>query len=252
MGVLDGKVACVTGAAQGIGQAFAQALAREGAAVSVADIRSASKTVADITAAGGRAIEIRTDVADEASCERMVAETAKAFGRLDILIANAGAFAEIPYKPFEQISAEEWDHVMAVNVRGVWLSCKSACGLMRKTGYGKMVLMSSSRAFGGAVDFLHYDASKGAVVAIARSLSREVGEHGIRVNAIAPGLTLSDGVKAGGNWPEKALQNRVAARTIKRIEVPEDLVGTMLYLASPASDFVTGQTLVVDGGQYMW
>lgn len=252
MGRLDGRVAIVTGAAQGIGAAFARALAGEGASVAVADLDSGARVVAEIEAAGGAAIDVPTDVADEAACARMVGAAVEAFGRLDVIVNNAAVFTSVERKPFTDIPVEEWDRVMAVNVRGVWLCCKAAAPEMRKRKYGKIVSICTGRIFKGSPFFLHYDASKAAVLGITRSLARELGGDNICVNAIAPGSTMSENVLKRTNWMGGNPAQTVATRALKREETPEDLVGACVYLASADSDFVTGQTIVVDGGSAMW
>ncbi len=252
MGRLEGRVAIVTGAAQGIGATFAKGLAAEGAAVAIADVDSGAKVVAEIEAAGGRALDVQTDVSDEASCMDMVARTVDAFGRLDILVNNAALFTSIDRSPFDEISVDVWDRVMAVNIKGVWLGCKAAVPEMRKNKYGKIISICTGRIFKGAPYFLHYDASKGAVFAITRSLAREVGDDNICVNAIAPGSTMSENVVARTNWMGGGPERTRETRALKRDETPEDLVGACVFLASSDSDFVTGQTLVIDGGSAMW
>ncbi len=252
MGRLEGRIAIVTGAAQGIGAVFAKGLAAEGAALVIADVESGAAVVAEIETAGGRAIDVQTDVSDEASCKNMVAKTVDAFGRLDILVNNAALFTSIARSPFDEISVDVWDKVMAVNIKGVWLGCKAAVPEMRKNKYGKIISICTGRIFKGAPFFLHYDASKGAVLGITRSLAREVGDDNICVNAIAPGSTMSENVVSRVNWMGGGPERTRATRALKRDETPEDLVGACLYLASPDSDFVTGQTIVVDGGSAMW
>ena len=252
MGRLEGRVAIVTGAAQGIGAVFAKGLAAEGAAVTIADVDSGAAVAAEIEAAGGRSLDVQTDVSDEANCMNMVARTVDAFGRLDILVNNAALFTSIARSPFDEISVDVWDKVMAVNIKGVWLGCKAAVPEMRKNKYGKIISICTGRIFKGAPFFLHYDASKGAVLGITRSLAREVGDDNICVNAIAPGSTMSENVVSRVNWMGGGPERTRATRALKRDETPEDLVGACLYLASPDSDFVTGQTIVVDGGSAMW
>jgi NAD(P)-dependent dehydrogenase (short-subunit alcohol dehydrogenase family) len=252
MGQLEGRVAIVTGAAQGIGAAFARGLAREGAKIAIADLDSGKSVVAEIERAGGKAIDVPTDVSKEDACNAMVRHAVEAFGRLDILVNNAAIFTSVERKPFDQIPVAEWDAVMGVNVRGVWLGCKAAVPAMRKNKYGKIVSICTGRIFKGTPFFLHYDASKAAVLGITRSLAREVGADNICVNAIAPGSTMSENVRKRTNWMGGGQNATLASRAIKREETPEDLVGACLYLAGPDSDFVTGQTLVVDGGSAMW
>lgn len=252
MGRLEGKVAIVTGAAQGIGAAFARGLAAEGAAIAIADLDSGAAVAREITSGGGRAIAVQADVADEAACRRMVADTMAAFGRLDILINNAAIFTTVERKPFDKITVEEWDRLIAVNVKGVFLGCKAAAPEMRKQSYGKIVNICTGRIFKGMPFFLHYDASKGAVLSLTRSLAREVGDAGIRVNAIAPGSTMSENVRKRTNWAGGGPRETLASRAIKRDEVPEDLVGSAIFLSAAESDFMTGQCIVCDGGSAMW
>ena len=252
MGRLEGRVAVVTGAAQGLGAAFARALASEGAKVAVADLDSGASVVDEIAAAGGEAIDLPTDVSNEDGCEAMVAHTLEAFGRLDILVNNAAIFTAVERKPFDEIPVAEWDAVMGVNVRGVWLGCKAAVRPMREQNYGKIISICTGRIFKGSPFFLHYDASKAAVLGITRSLAREVGDHNICVNAIAPGSTMSENVLKRTNWSGGGPEITRATRALKRDETPDDLVGACVFLASSDSDFITGQTMVVDGGSAMW
>ena len=252
MGRLEERVAIVTGSAQGIGAAFAKGLAAEGARLCIADLDSGAKTVEEIKAAGGNAIDVPTDVSTKDGCDNMVAKTVEAFGRLDILVNNAAIFTSVERKNFNDIPVEEWDAVMGANIRGVWLGCCAAVPEMRKNGYGKIISISSGRVFKGTPYFLHYDASKAAVIGMTRSLAREVGGDGICVNAIAPGSTMSENVMARTNWKGGNADATVQTRAIKRHEQPQDLVGACIFLASPESNFVTGQTMVVDGGSAMW
>ena len=250
MSRLDGRVAIVTGGAQGIGAAYAKAMAAEGARVAVADVNPGTKTVAEIEAEGGAALDVVTDVSDGAACEAMVARTVEAFGRLDILVNNAAVFAKIGQKPFMEIGLEEWDTVMAVNIRGVFQCCKAAAPQMRRQGYGKIINITTGRIFKGMPDFLQYDAAKGAVLAMTRVLARELGDANICVNSIAPGGVLSDGVLANPDLADRIAMG-AERRTFKRQQDPKDLVGACVFLASAESDFLTGQTLVVDGGSAM-
>ncbi|MDE0335333.1 MAG: SDR family oxidoreductase [Defluviicoccus sp.] len=252
MGRLDGRVAIVTGAAQGIGAAFARAMAAEGARIAIADLDSGAGVVEELRSGGAEAIDVPTDVADEESCKAMVAKTVEAFGGLDIVVNNAAVFTAVERKAFDEISVEEWDKVLAVNAKGVWLCCKAAVPEMRKKKYGKVISICTGRIFKGSPFFLHYDASKAAVLGITRALARELGDDNICVNAIAPGSTMSENVLKRTNWMGGGPERTRATRAIKKDETPEDLVGACLYLASSDSDFVTGQTIVVDGGSAMW
>lgn len=248
---LSGKVAIVTGAAQGIGAQYALALAREGAKVCIADVAAADEPQRLIAAEGSEAIFVKTDVTDQGAVEAMVREAESAFGRVDILVNNAAIFASLKGKPFEEISSAEWDMVHAVNVRGVFECCKAAVPAMRRQGGGKIVNVASGTAFKGSPMLLHYVASKGAVVALTRALAREVGKDRIAVNCIAPGLTLSEGVKANASYDDAFVSANTATRAFAREAEPADMLGTVVFLCSADSDFITGQTIVVDGGSVM-
>ena len=250
-GRLSGRVAIVTGAAQGIGAQYAAALAQEGAAVLLADVLDAGSVAREINQSGGRAFAVNTDVTDPESVRRMVATAVEQFGGLDILVNNAALFGNVTLKPFEEINSAEWDRMMAVNVRGSFECVKAAAPEMRKRKYGKIVNIASGTVFKGAPMMLHYVTSKGAIVAMTRSLARELGDDGIRVNTLAPGLVMSASVLENPAWKGAVLQNNVASRAIKREATPQDMCGTLIYLCSTDSDFVTGQILVVDGGSVM-
>lgn len=250
MARLDGKVAIVTGAAQGIGAAYAKELAAEGAKVVVTDILDTETTVNIIKQQGGEAIGLHTDITDDDSLAQMVEKTISEFGKIDICVTNAALFGDLQQKPFMELDQDEWDRVMKVNIRGVFQTVKAVVPEMRKNGYGKIVNIASGTVFKGTPMLLHYVSSKGAVVAMTRALAREVGDDNICVNALAPGLTMSENVVADDQWAV-AKDANTATRAFKREEVPEDLVGAMVFLCSSDSDFVTGQTLVVDGGSVM-
>ena len=251
MARLEGKTAVVTGAAQGIGAGFCRALVAEGARVAIWDIDPNDALAREITSAGGQAIHCVTDVSDEASVRAAVAETVAVLGGLDILVNNGALFTQLERKAFDEIDVAEWDRVSAVNIRGPWLCAKHCVPEMRKAGGGKIVNISSTRALKGKGFLLHYDASKAAIIGITRSLARELGDDNICVNAIAPGLTMSENVVKRQNWQGGGASETVATRALKREQVPADLFGAMLFLVSPDSDFMTGQTLAVDGGGVM-
>jgi NAD(P)-dependent dehydrogenase (short-subunit alcohol dehydrogenase family) len=241
---LSGKVAIVTGGARHIGAAYSRRLAAEGAAVVIADVLDGENVAKEITAARGKAIALKVDVSREEDTTRMAAEAVQAFGRIDILVNNAALFINIERHPFYEITAEEWDRVSAVNIKGPFVCAKAVFPQMKQQRSGKIINISSSTVFAGTPLFLHYVASKAALVGMTRALAREVGEYGICVNAIAPGLVQHEGQTA----PKEFTVFQLKARSLKRLETPEDLLGVLVYLASPDSDFVTGQTLLVDGG----
>ncbi len=248
MGKLDGRVAIITGSAQGIGAAYAKGMASEGAKVVVSDVLDPETTVGIIRQAGGEAIGIKADVTDEAAVKNLIDKTLAAYGKIDIMVTNAALFGKLEHNKFEDIDPAEWDTVMRVNVRGVWQCIKAVVPHMRKQKYGKIVNIASGTVFKGTPMLLHYVSSKGAIVALTRSIAREVGDDNICVNAIAPGLTESENVL---NYPPARRNMTVGSRAFKRAQLPEDLVGACVFLSSADSDFMTGQTLVVDGGSTM-
>jgi NAD(P)-dependent dehydrogenase (short-subunit alcohol dehydrogenase family) len=241
----------VTGAAQGIGATYARALAAEGAALAVNDIADPAATVTAIKAAGGRVLGATADVTSAESIRAAVNDAVAAFGRLDILVTNAALFGNLRLKAFVEIESEEWDRLMAVNVRGVFESVKAVVPHMRRQKYGKIVNIASGTVFKGSPMLLHYVTSKGAVVAMTRAMARELGDDGIRVNCLAPGLIMSESVRANEDWVGPVVTSNIASRALKREAVPDDLIGAMLFLTTPDSDFMTGQTIVVDGGSVM-
>ena len=245
---LEGKVAIITGGARGIGRAFALRLAEEGARIVIADVIDGAGVREELVRNGAEALAVYADVSDEESTKAMARSATETFGRIDILINNAGLFASLGKKPFYEISGEEWDEVLRVNLKGVFNCCKAVYPQMKKQRKGKIINVSSSTFFRGAPNFMHYVASKGGIIALTRSLAREVGDDGICVNAIAPGLTVSETVQANPIYPEEYLRSVASSRCLKRDETPEDLTGTILFLASDDSDFITGQTINVDGG----
>lgn len=251
MGRLDGRVAIVTGGAKGIGRHYALALAAEGARLMIADIVDGGAVADEIAGAHGdnAAASAVADVSDEAAVKALVAQTVARFGKIDILINNAAYYATLPETKCTEIDAEVWDRVMAVNLRGPFLMVKHVAPHMMAQAYGKIINIGSGTAFKGIPRFLHYVTSKGGIMAFTRALSRELGEHGIRVNTLAPGFTLSDTVVAQN--PEHAAtagKISVAGRAIRRDAYPQDLLGALIFLAAADSDFITGQTIAVDGG----
>ena len=210
----------------------------------VADILDGQNVVQEIQRLGGRAIALQVDVSKDADTTRMAAEAVKAFGQIDVLVNNAAIFIAIERHPFYEISAEEWDRVSAVNIKGPFLCAKAVFPHMKERKSGKIINISSSTAYWGTPNFLHYVASKAALIGMTRSLAREVGEFGICVNAIAPGLVEHEGQTA----PKALTELQLKQRSIKRLQTPEDLLGTLVFLASSDSDFITGQAIVVDGG----
>jgi NAD(P)-dependent dehydrogenase (short-subunit alcohol dehydrogenase family) len=250
---LNERVAIVTGGGKGIGKHYCKGLAVEGAAIVVAEIDAAAaeSTAAELRAAGHRAMEAPTDVSDEASVKAMVDRTLSEFGRIDVLVNNAAIFASVGFThaPHDQIGVAEWDRMFAVNVRGVWLCCKAVIPQMRVQGSGKIINVASGTAWKGTPNMLHYVTSKAAVAGLTRALAREVGTQGICVNAIAPGQTESE--TYGPSVTDEGRTRALRERIIQRPEYSEDLVGTVVFLASPASDFITGQNIHVDGGSVL-
>ncbi len=245
---LAGRVVIVTGAGQGIGRAYARAFAAAGAAVSVADLNAeaAARVAAALAADGGRASAEAVDIADAASVARMVDAVVARHGRIDVLVNNASIFSTLAMRPFTEIPLEEWDRVLRVNVTGTFLCARAVAPHMRERGWGRIVNVSSAAVTMGRPNYLHYTTSKAAVIGMTRSLARELGPHGITVNAVLPGATDTEVERATVTAQQKAAM--IAMRAVPREETPEDLVGTVLYLASEASAFVTGQSLTVDGG----
>ena len=245
---LQDRVAIITGGGHGIGRAYAQRLAEEGAKVVIAELDGPAGERVAAEVAG---LAVRTDVSDEASCQNMARRTVERFGRIDILVNNAAIFATVPMSraPFDEIDPQEWDRMMAVNLRGTWFACRAVVPQMRLQRYGKIINISSGTALKGTGSRIHYVTSKAGILGFTRTLAMEVGKDNICVNCIAPGSTLSE-----ENADDSIVKYRQAAastRALQRMQKPEDLVGAVAFFASPDSDFVTGQTLVVDGGACM-
>lgn len=248
---LQDKVAIVTGAARGLGRAYAQAMAREGAAVLACDINSCDDTVAAIEAAGGRAQGAQTDVASMASCAAMAEEAMSAFGRIDVLVNNAALYGGLQGARFEQLEEAQWDAVMNINVKGLWQCCKAVVAPMRASGGGSIINISSLAAVYGLPYGLDYVASKAAVIGMTRGMARELGADSIRVNAVAPSAVMTEGTEEFfGEKLDKAKSVIASGQLIQRNLQTDDLTGTIVYLASDSSAFVTGQTHMVDGGSW--
>ncbi len=251
MARLAGRTAIVTGGAKGIGRHYSQALAAEGAEVMIADIADGSALAAEIAAQHGRnaTTSMTCDVSSESEVKTLVAATMERFGKIDILVNNAALYSKLAEQDFTEIDVALWDQVMAVNIRGPFLMAKHVVPHMKARGYGKIINIGSGTVFRGIPQMMHYVTSKGAVTAFTRALSRAVGQDGICVNTLAPGFTLSDSVVENNpGHVESSRANAIQRRAIKRDAHPPDLLGALVFLASADSDFITGQTLAVDGG----
>jgi NAD(P)-dependent dehydrogenase (short-subunit alcohol dehydrogenase family) len=247
---LQGKTAVVTGGAKGIGRHYAQALAAEGARVMIADIADGNELAGEIALAHDvdAVASAICDVSDEAQVKALVARTIERFGQIDILVNNAALYATLTPRNFEEWDTEVWDRVMAINVRGSYLMVRHVAPHMMARRSGKIINIASGAAYKGVPRMLPYVTSKGAILAFTRALSRELGPYGIAVNSLSPGYILSDtGLQNTVHVEEERVPVR-NSRAFKRDAYPEDLLGTLVYLASSDSDFVTGQSIVVDGG----
>jgi NAD(P)-dependent dehydrogenase (short-subunit alcohol dehydrogenase family) len=242
------KVFIITGGARGIGYAFAEKLAHAGHRLVIADTGGADEAAERIRSAGYAAIGLTVDVTKEDDVASMVAEAKKQFGGVDVLVNNAAIFAALGMKPFEQISNQEWTRVMEVNTLGPFICAKAVVPAMREKGGGRIINIASTSAIKGTPNMLHYVASKGAIIAFTRSLARELGAFNITVNAVAPGFTLSDGVLQNDMQSKMSDMARTLSRSIQRDQMPSDIIGAVAFFASEAASFITGQTLVVDGG----
>lgn len=250
MGELKGRVAIVTGAAGGLGRTFCVALVAAGARVVAADLNEEGlvQTVEAVAAVGGEAMAVKVNVTNEVETLKMVETALERWGRVDILVNNAGLYATLSRRPFYELPVEEWERVLAVNLKGPWLCSRAVYPAMKRQGKGKIINISSATFFSGSPLWSHYVASKGGLIGLTRSMAREAGDDGICVNAIAPGFTLTE---ASRSVMPEAEQYGIARGAIKRAEQPEDIAGVVVFLASDASDFITGQTIVVDGGRQM-
>jgi NAD(P)-dependent dehydrogenase (short-subunit alcohol dehydrogenase family) len=245
MSRLEGRVAIVTGAAQGIGRKIAEGLAGEGAKVVVADLKAPEEAASQL---GGLAVAV--DVSDQQACEQMAQAAMDEYGRIDVLVNNAGIWSSLVPTPFDQLSVDEWKRVFDVNVLGMYLSTRAVTPFMRQAQRGRIINLSSGTPFKGVPLFLHYVTSKGAVISMTRALAKELGADNVLVNTVAPGFTLSDGVMNNETQLKQLQEISAQARVLVRDQYPEDIVGAVLFFASDESSFITGQSLVVDGGAY--
>ena len=246
----SGKVAVVTGGAKGIGHAIVQGLLAEEAKVVIADSTGAAEAAKALDSTRNSVIGVPCDVSSQSDTEAMANAALEAFGSIDVLVNNAGIYSSLNITPFEELSIDEWKRVLEVNVIGQAMATRAVVSVMRRQRRGSIVNLSSGTPFKGVPFLLHYVASKGAVNAMTKALAKELGDAGIRVNAVAPGFTLSDGVLANPHQLEKLQEISRQARVLQRDQHPEDIVGAVTFFASEDSAFVTGQTLVVDGGAY--
>ena len=252
---LKDKIAIVTGSGRGMGRVFALRLASEGAKVTVCDILDCAPVAEEIKAAGGQALALKTDVTSEEETAAMARKTAEHFGRIDILVNNAAIIGTIEVKdfvkPLEEITSADWDRILAVNIKGVFLSSKAVIPYMKKQGGGKIVNMASTVAFSGLPHFIHYTTSKGGVVTMTRALARALGEFNINVNAVAPGLVMTEAMR-GAYTPEFYQELVATGQLIHKNVEPEDVAGAVLFLASSEADKVTGHVLTVNAGEYLY
>ena len=251
---LENKVAIITGSARGMGRVFARRFAKEGAKLTVCDVLDCKPVAEEIEAIGGEVLALKIDVTSEKDTAEMVKKTVDRFGRVDVLVNNAAIIGSIEtkdfLKPVEKLTAEDWDRILAVNVKGVFLCSKAVIPYMKKQGGGKIVNMASTVAFTGLPHFIHYSASKGGVVTMTRGLAIALGEFNINVNAVAPGLIMTEAMQA--TYSQEFYKELVATKQlIHKSVLPEDIAGAVLFLASDDADKITGQTLAVNAGEYL-
>ncbi len=250
---LKNKVAIITGSARGLGRGFALRFAKEGAKLMICDVLDCKPVAEEIEAIGVEVLALKTDVSSEKDTAEMAKKTVDRFGRIDILVNNAAVIGNIGMtdfmKPAEQITSEEWDRIMAVNVKGLFLCCKAVIPYMKKQGKGKIVNIASTTAFTGLHLFLHYSTSKGGIVTMTRGLATALGDFNINVNAVAPGLVMTETMQA--TFSEKEAKQVLETQLIKRSIKPEDIAGAVVFLASNEADMITGQILAVNAGEYL-
>jgi NAD(P)-dependent dehydrogenase (short-subunit alcohol dehydrogenase family) len=250
---IDTRTVIITGAAHGIGAAYADRLSADGWNVVVVDLdgTAAEAKAKELVGRGGAALACRADISDESDIGSVISATANEFGPITGLVNNAAVFSVVPMSraPYDEISLDEWDLMLRVNIRGTWQMSRAVLANMREHGYGKIVNISSGTALKGSASRIHYVSSKAAILGLTKTLAREVGPYGVTVNCVAPGSTLSEETPDDDVLEHR--KTRVADRALPRVQVPEDLVGAVSFFLSHDSDFVTGQTLVVDGGSFM-
>jgi 3-oxoacyl-[acyl-carrier protein] reductase len=250
---LKNKIAIVTGSARGLGRELALRLVREGAKVTLCDILDCEPTAKEIRLLGGETLVLKTDVTSEKQTRDMAAKTMELFGRIDILINNAAVYGGIEnknfVKPFEQITVSEWDKMMAVNLKGIFLCCKAVVPYMKKQGEGKIVNIASTVALAGVPIFLHYTTSKGGVISMTKGLARGLGEFNINVNAVAPGMTSTEATQTA--FSKEQINNIFSTQVLKRLTRPEHIAGTVVFLSSADADQITGQIIAVNAGEYL-
>ncbi len=250
---LAGKVAIITGSARGLGRAHAIRFAKEGAKLALCDILDCGPVVKEIEAIGGEAIAIRTNITDEKNTTAMAKKTVDRFGRIDILVNNAGAIGGIEIhdfvKPVEEITSADWNRYLDVNIKGTFLCCKAVIPYMKKQGKGSIVNIASTAGFYGSSHFLHYSTSKGGVITMTRGLATALGEFNINVNAVAPGVVMTEAMQA--LHPGGTDNQMVNKQIIKKSIQPEDIAAAVLFLASDEASMITGQTLAVNAGEYL-
>ena len=248
---LENKVAIITGSARGMGRVFALRFAREGAKLTICDVLDCEPVAKEIESIGGEVLALKTDVTSEKNTAEMVKKTVDRFGRIDILVNNAAVVGGKNFMiPPEQLMAEDWNRILAVNVTGLFLCCKAVIPYMKKQGKGKIVNMASTVAFTGLPDFLHYSTSKGGVVTMTRGLATTLGDFNINVNAVAPGLVMTEAMQATFS-EEYSKQIVETKQRIKKSIQPEDIAGAVVFLASDEADKITGQTLAINAGEYL-
>lgn len=250
---LKNKVAIITGSARGLGKAYALRFAREGARLTICDVLDCMPVAQEIEAIGGEVLPLKIDVTDEKKTDEMAGKTIDRFGRIDILVNNAAAIGaiEIPdfVKPIEEMTSEDWNRYLDVNIKGTFLCCKSVMPYMKKQGKGSIINIASTAGFSGSTHFLHYSTSKGGVITMTRGLATALGEYNINVNAIAPGVVMTEAMQAlhPGSTDNQRLDKQILKRSIQ----PEDVASAVVFLASDEASMITGQTLAVNGGEYL-